>query len=129
MSDAAKPPASDANFRLGPAMTNREIEILSRKPTSTGSVTEGFQSGGSSQATTTNSKITNSTTIKNKSPAGLEGTLVGFASYVMDILGSYIGQDTVQNAKTVVTDENNMVPIGFVLIMLSILLYFIDISS
>ncbi len=129
MSNAAKPPASDANFRLGPAMTNREVELLSQKPKTTEPVKEGFQSGGSSQATTTNSKITNSTTIKNKSPAGLEGTLVGFASYAMDILGSYIGQDTVQTAKTVITDENNMVPIGFVLIVLSILLYFIDISS
>ncbi len=129
MSDAAKPPASDANFRLGPAMTNREVELLSQKPKTTEPVKEGFQSGGSSQATTTNSKITNSTTIKNKSPAGLEGTLVGFASYAMDILGSYIGQDTVQTAKTVITDETNMVPIGFVLIVLSILLYFIDISS
>jgi hypothetical protein len=118
---------SDANFRLGPAMTNREVGILSRKPTSTEPVKEGFQNTsdrGSSQATTTNSIIT-----KNKSPAGLEGSLVGFAGYVMDILGSYIGQDTVQHAKTVVTDENNMVPIGFVLIILSILLYFIDISS
>ena len=124
---STRAPVSDANFRLGPAMTNREVEILSRKPTTTEPVKEGFQSTsnkGSSQATTTNSTIT-----KNKSPAGLEGTLTGFASYVMDILGSYIGQDTVQHAKTVVTDENNMVPIGFVLILLSILLYFIDISS
>lgn len=127
MSDAAKSPAADANFRMGPVMTNREVDILNRKPTTTEPVKEGFQATsilGSSQATITNSKTTNT-----KSPVGLEGTLIGFASYVMDILGTYIGQDTVQNAKTVVTDENNMVPIGFVLIMLSILLYFIDISS
>jgi hypothetical protein len=122
-----KPVPAAANFRLGPAMTNREVELLSRKTTTTEPVTEGFQNSsdrGSSQATTTNSKPT-----KNKSPAGLEGTLTGFASYVMDILGSYIGQETLQGVKTVVTDENNMVPIGFVLILLSILLYFIDVSS
>ncbi len=129
---ARNPVPVDANFRLGTAMTNREVEILSRKPTTTEPVKEGFQNTsakGSSQAATTNSKTTKNKSKGNTTGGGLEGTITGFASYVMDILGSYIGQDTVQGVKTVVTDENSMVPIGFVLIMLSILLYFIDIST
>jgi hypothetical protein len=107
-------------------MTNREVELLSRLPVSakSGDVKEGFQDGGSSQATTQS---------KNKSKpqqaGGLEGSVTGFATYIMDVIGSYIGPDVVTNWQTTLTDENNMVPIGFVLILMSILLYFIDVSS
>jgi hypothetical protein len=126
MSGAAEPPPRDANFQLGTPMTNREVELLSRLPVSakSGDVKEGFQDGGSSQATTQS---------KNKSKpqqaGGLEGSVTGFATYIMDVIGSYIGPDVVTNWQTTLTDENNMVPIGFVLILMSILLYFIDVSS
>lgn len=133
MSGAAEPTPRDANFQLGTPMTNREVELLSRAPVSakSGDVKEGFQDGGSSQATNPKKATTQS---KNKSKqtqptTGIEGSITGFVAYIMDVIGSYIGPDVVTNWQTTLTDENNMVPIGFVLILLSILLYFIDVSS
>lgn len=132
MSGAAEPPIRDANFQLGTPMTNREVATLSKSvntPTTKNTI-EGFQDGGSSQVTNSKQANTQNTQNKTKLPVGgLDGSIGGFAEYIMDVIGSYIGPGVVSNIQTTLTDENNMVPIGFVLILLSILLYFIDVSS
>ena len=73
-------------------------------------------------------------TNKNKSEQqGLEAQLgqqiTGWSRYVYDFIKSNFDSEITARAERILTDENNMVPIGILLILGSVLLYFIDLSS
>lgn len=53
----------------------------------------------------------------------------GFASYAITTARSIIGEDMVNNLVKTLNSDNNMIPIGILIIMLSIVLFFIDVSS
>lgn len=73
---------------------------------------------------------------KNKSDEqqhGLETELgqqiTGWSKYVYDFIKSNFDSEITARAERILTDENNMVPLGILLILGSVLLYFIDLSS
>jgi hypothetical protein len=73
---------------------------------------------------------------KNKSDEqqqGLEAELgqqiTGWSRYVYDFIKSNFDSEITARAERILTDENNMVPLGILLILGSVLLYFIDLSS
>ena len=76
---------------------------------------------------------TEKTTIYNQSDsqegADLGQQITGWSKYVYDFIKSNFDSEITARAKRILTDENNMVPIGILLILGSILLYFIDLSS
>lgn len=98
----------------------KEISINnSSSRNNTGSIKEGF-ADQTTTTTTTASKIDERT---------LAGQITGWAKYVYDFLKSHFDSELTAQAEKILTDENNMLPIGIILIMASILLYFIDLSS
>ena len=73
---------------------------------------------------------------KNKSDEqqqGLEAELgtqiTGWSRYIYDFIKSNFDSEITARAERILTDENNMVPLGILLILGSVLLYFIDLSS
>jgi hypothetical protein len=55
--------------------------------------------------------------------------ITGWSRYVYDFIKSNFDSEITAHAERILTDENNMVPIGILLSLGSILLYFIDLSS
>ena len=76
---------------------------------------------------------TEKTTIYNQSDsqegADLGQQITGWSKYVYDFIKSNFDSEITARAERILTDENNMVPIGILLILGSVLLYFIDLSS
>jgi hypothetical protein len=73
-------------------------------------------------------------TNKNKSEQqGLEAQLgqhiTGWSRYVYDFIKSNFDSEITARAERILIDENNMVPLGILLILGSVLLYFIDLSN
>ena len=61
--------------------------------------------------------------------AELGQQITGWTKYVYDFIKSNFDSEITTRAERILTDENNMVPLGILLILGSILLYFIDLSS
>ena len=61
--------------------------------------------------------------------ADLGTQITGWSRYVYDFIKSNFDSEITARAERILTDENNMVPIGILLILGSVLLYFIDLSS
>lgn len=61
--------------------------------------------------------------------ADLGQQITGWSRYVYDFIKSNFDSEITAHAERILTDENNMIPIGILLILGSILLYFIDLSS
>ena len=53
----------------------------------------------------------------------------GFAKYIWNIVKQYLDSEMAARIESTLMKEDNMIPLGVLMIMLSILLYFIDISS
>lgn len=53
----------------------------------------------------------------------------GFARYAISVAKNVIGSDIVDGTITAIGKDNNMIPVGILVIMLSIVLFFIDVSS
>ena len=83
-------------------------------------VREGF-------ATTEKTKLYNQA--DSQEGADLGQQITGWSKYVYDFIKSNFDSEITARAERILTDENNMVPIGILLILGSILLYFIDLSS
>jgi hypothetical protein len=92
---------------------NKKITTYSTRATTR----EGFEDSGK-----------NSTSDSNKE-ADLGQQITGWSRYVYDFIKSNFDSEITGRAERILTDENNMVPIGILLILGSILLYFIDLSS
>ena len=70
----------------------------------------------------------------NKPSDSLEGAelgqqITGWSKYVYDFIKTYFDSEITARAERILTDENNMVPLGILLILGSVLLYFIDLSN
>ena len=70
----------------------------------------------------------NKTGIENRLDSVLEN-MPGCAKYAVSSVKQLIGTDVVDGVVDTVTRDNNMIPIGILIIMLSIILFFIDASS
>jgi hypothetical protein len=61
--------------------------------------------------------------------AQLGTQITGWSRYIYDFIKSNFDSEITARAERILTDENNMVPLGILLILGSVLLYFIDLSS
>ena len=71
----------------------------------------------------------NSTISDSNKEADLGQQITGWSRYVYDFIKTYFDSEITAHVERILTDENNMVPIGILLILGSVLLYFIDLSS
>ena len=113
--------ASTAANRFSAGQSNNRGSWMSAKPKE-------------NKETATREGFATTQTNKNKSEQqGLEAQLgqqiTGWSRYVYDFIKSNFDSEITARAERILTDENNMVPIGILLILGSVLLYFIDLSS
>lgn len=76
---------------------------------------------------TTNTSANNTTNTSQNND--LAQQITGWSRYVYDFIKTNFDSEITAHAERLLTDENNMVPLGILLILGSILLYFIDLSS
>ena len=128
--------ADQANTKLSIASsaTNR---FSAGQPNNLGSWMD-TEKAGNKQSPTREGFATgpNATTQTNKNKSeqqGLEAQLrqhiTGWSRYVYDFIKSNFDSEITARAERILIDENNMVPLGILLILGSVLLYFIDLSS
>jgi hypothetical protein len=127
---------------LGKPMTDREVSIISsnKQQQQQGSlgttnqdtgIIEGFETSSNPTTNKTQNKtLQQHTRQQNTNQASnITGTISGFSNYVLNIVSGLAGPENVASIKSIFNNDENMVAIGFVLIILSVFLYFIDISS
>ena len=128
--------ADQANTKLSIASsaTNR---FSAGQPNNLGSWMDTEKAGNKQSPTregfATGPNATTQTNKKKSEQQGLEAQLgqhiTGWSRYVYDFIKSNFDSEITARAERILTDENNMVPIGILLILGSVLLYFIDLSS
>ena len=59
----------------------------------------------------------------------LEESIEGYIKYVYDKLKSFFPKDKIEIFENIIFDENNMIPLGSLLIIISVVLFFISITS
>jgi hypothetical protein len=130
---SAKYSTDQANTTLSPPSTNRFSSGQSNNRGSWMETQKQKQKAGNNRSPTregfATTEKTNQPSASAEAEADLGTQITGWSRYVYDFIKSNFDSEITARAERILTDENNLVPIGILLILGSVLLYFIDLSS